>query len=635
MAVEMFRHLVRAFGVAAHFMRRGKMLIEQKRPADAIVWLDRALEYDPWNPEIFYRRGNAHMALENFAAAEADYAQAVKGRPDYADALFNRGLALQRMGQFEAALQSYARVLVIKPDDAESLNNRGNVLQELKRLDEALASYDQALALRPYYVEALYNRAVALMLLARPAEAVDAYRNLLAIAPDYPYAPGRLLQAAMTCCDWSRYDELVAAVEAGIDAGRRTIEPFAYLGTVSSLQSQRRCAEIFGADFSAAPLPPRVPGSQQGGRIRIGYVSGEFRHHATGFLMVELFELHDKGRFELVAFDKGGDDGSAVRQRINRAFDAIIDIRGLSDDAAAAEIRARQIDLLIDLNGFTGIARPGIFVRRPAPVQINYQIFPGTLALPCFDYLIADRIVVPPEHAAHYSEKIVYLPDCYQVNDSKRSVVAPAPPRAECGLPENAFVFCCFNNNYKITPALFDIWMRLLKKVTGSVLWLLEDNPDAGANLRREAVARGVDAQRLIFAPRVESDRHMARHRCADLFLDTLPCCAHTGASDALWAGLPLLTCPGETFTGRVAASVLSAAGMADLIAPTLAIYEKRALELAASPEMLAEIRARIERNRADCALFDTTKHCRALESAYKTIWERHLRGELPQSFGI
>lgn len=634
MSNEMFRHLVRAFGVAAHFMRRGRMLLKQQRPADAIVWIERALEYDPWNAEIFYQRGNARMALADFAAAAADYTQALNAKPDFADAAFNGGLALQRLRRFDEALDRYDRVLTLKPGDAEALNNRGNVLQELQRNDEALAAYEQALAVRPYYVEALYNRAVLLMLLMRPADGVAAYRNLLAIAPDYPYAEGRLLQASMICCDWSRYDELTAAVEAGIAAGRRSIEPFAYLAVVSSPQSQRRCAEIYGADFAAVPLPP-VPRRAGGGRIRIGYIAGEFRHHATGFLMAGLFELHDKSRFELIAFDKVGDDGSAVRQRINRAFDEIVDIRFHSDDAAAAEIRDRQIDLLIDLNGFTGTARPGIFVRRPAPLQINYQIFPGTLALPCFDYIIADRIVLPPEHAAHYSEQIVYLPDCYQVNDAKRGAVQSPPSRAACGLPGDAFVFCCFNNNYKITPPVFDLWMRLLKQVEGSVLWLLEDNADAAANLRREAVARGVEASRLVFAPRTALEQHLARQRCADLFLDTLPCSAHTTASDALWAGLPLLTCLGATFTGRVAASVLSAAGVAELITTTPAEYAARALELASSPAKLAEIRSRIERNRAGCALFDTAKHCHALEAAYAVIWQRHLRGEPPQAFCV
>lgn len=634
MPTDILRHLIRAFGVASHFLRRGKMLLQQKRPADALVWIERAQEYDPWNPEIAYQRGNARMALGELPQAVNDYALAVKGRPDYADALFNRGLALQRLGRFDEALDSYHCVIALKPADAAALNNRGNVLQELKRNDEALASYERALTLRPHYVEALYNRAVLLMLMLRPADAVSAYRNLLAIAPDYPYAPGRLLQASMICCDWSRFDELTAAVEAGLAAGKKTIEPFAYLASVSSAQSQRRCAEIYAADFAAVPLPPAPP-RQPGGRIRIGYVAGEFRHHATGFLLVELFERHDKTRFELIAFDRGGDDGSAVRRRINRAFDEIVDIRGLGDDAAAAAVRARAIDLLVDLNGFVGIAQPGLFVRRAAPLQINYLGAPGTMGMPCYDYIIADRMVIPAQHEAYFSEKVVCLPDCYQVNDSKRAVAAGAPGRAACGLPDKAFVFCCFNNNYKITPQLLDIWMRLLKKVDGSVLWLLEDNPDAAANLRREAASRGVAPDRLLFARRTDLETHLARQRCADLFLDTLPCCAHTTASDALWAGLPLLTCMGETFTGRVAASVLSAAGLPDLITPNLAEYEARAHALATSPAALTEIRSRIESNRSTCALFDTARYCRHLEAAYSTMWQRTQCGEPPQPFSV
>ena len=631
---EMFRHLVRAFGVAAHFMRRGRMLLKQQRPADAIVWMDRALEYDPWNAEIFYQRGNARMALADFAAAAADYTQALNAKSDFADAAFNCGLALQRLRRFDEALDRYDRALSIKPGDAEALNNRGNVLQELQRNEEALAAYEQALAVRPYYVEALYNRAVLLMLLRRTADGVAAYRNLLAIAPDYPYAEGRLLQASMICCDWSRYGELTAAVETGIAGGRRSIEPFAYLAVVSSPESQRRCAEIYGADFAALPLPP-VPRRAGGGRIRIGYIAGEFRHHATGFLMAGLFEMHDKSRFELIAFDKAGDDGSAVRARINRAFEAIVDIRGRNDDEIAAMVRDRGIDLLVDLNGFVGVAHPGVCARRPAPLQINYLGAPGTMGMDGYDYIIADRVVIPPGDEVHYSEKVVRLPDSYQVNDAQRRIDENTPDRAACGLPADAFVFCCFNNNYKITPPVFAVWMRLLAKIDRSVLWLLEDNAEAAANLRREAAVRGIDPQRLVFAARTDLDRHLARQRCADLFLDTLPCNAHTTASDALWAGLPLLTCAGNTFTGRVAASLLAAVGMPELVAGSIAEYEARARELASSPEKLAEIRRRLKQNRLGCALFDTARYCSNLESAYTTMWQRHLRGESPQGFSV
>jgi predicted O-linked N-acetylglucosamine transferase (SPINDLY family) len=629
------RHLIRAFGFAAHYQRRGKSLLQQKRPETAIAWFDRAEAFDPWNPEIPYQRGNARMALGQPLAAIADYTLALKCRPDYVDGHYNRALALQQLGRYEEALAGYERVLETKPTDAEALNNRGNVLHELKRYAEALASYEGALSVRPDYVDALYNRAVTLMFLIRPADAVAAYRQLLRVAPDYEYAKGRLLQVSMISCDWSRFNELVEAIERDIAAGKPCIEPFAYLAVAASAQSQRRCAEIYGKKFDTSPLPSLPMPRRANGKIRVGYVAGEFRHHATGFLMVELFELHDRNRFELFAFDKGGDDGSTVRQRINRAIDEIIDIRGMDDQAAAAAIRARDIDLLVDLNGFVGVAQPGLFALHPAPVVINFLGSPGTMGMPCYDYIIADRVVIPPQHEAHYSEKVVCLPDSYQVNDSKRRLAEHTPGRGECGLPEAAFVFCCFNNNYKITPPVFDIWMRLLAKIDGSVLWLLEDNPDASFNLRREAVARGVLAARLVFAPRMEIERHLARHRLADLFLDTLPCNAHTTASDALWAGLPLLTCLGPAFPGRVAASVLTAAGLPELITHDLAGYEARAIELATSPAMLAELRDRLERNRTTCALFDTVRYCRHLEAAYTMIWERHLRGEAPRAFTV
>jgi predicted O-linked N-acetylglucosamine transferase (SPINDLY family) len=631
--MQILRHLIRAFGVAAHFQGRGKLALQRRQLAAAIVWFDRAEQYDPWNPEIPYQRGNARMALDQPLAALADFALALKHKPDHADALFNSGLALQRLGRYDEALAVYERVLGRKPADAEAHNNRGNALQELKRLDEALAAYEAALAVRPAYVEALHNRAVVLMLLIRPADAAAAYARLLEVAPDYPFARGRRLQAAMIACNWRGFEPQLALVEAGIVAGEKVIEPFAWLAAATSAASQRRCAEIYGIQFDVPALPPAPP--RGGDKIRLGYLAGEFRQHATAFLMAELFELHDRRRFELIAFDKGGDDGSAVRLRLNRAFDEMVDVHALDDAAVAALIRARQIDLLVDLNGFVGVARPGICARRPAPLQINYLGAPGTMGMTCYDYIIADRVVIPPEHEQYYSERVVCLPDSYQVNDSKRRIADHRPARADCGLPERAFVFCCFNNNYKITPQVFDVWMRLLQKIDGSVLWLLEDNPDASGNLRREAAARGVAMDRLVFAARQQLDEHLARHRCADLFLDTLPCNAHTTASDALWAGLPVLTCLGTTFAGRVAASLLEATGLPDLIAHDLAGYEERALTLATTPALLGELRERLARNRDSCALFDTARYCRHLESAYVTMWQRHLRGEAPQAFSV
>ena len=330
-----------------------------------------------------------------------------------------------------------------------------------------------------------------------------------------------------------------------------------------------RCAQLYAAlRFPPAPTPLWRGERSSNPRIRVGYVSGEFRHQATSILMAELFELHDRGRFELFAFDNGMDDGSEIRRRVVAAFDEMVDISRLPDAAAAAAIRARRVDILVDLNGYFGRARQGIFALRPCPIQVNYLGFPGTIGVDYVDYIIADPIVIPPEHRPFYTEKVVHLPETYQVNDRKRRIAERTPTRGEVGLPEAGFVFCCFNNNYKITPTVFDVWMRLLGQVAGSVLWLLEDNPTAARNLRREAQARGIAPERLVFAPRVRLDEHLARHRLADLFLDTLPCNAHTTASDALWAGLPILTALGSAFPGRVAASLLYAAGLPELVHP-------------------------------------------------------------------
>jgi predicted O-linked N-acetylglucosamine transferase (SPINDLY family) len=370
-------------------------------------------------------------------------------------------------------------------------------------------------------------------------------------------------------------------------------------------------------------------------KIRIGYVSGEFRHQATSVLIGELFELHDRGRFELIAFDNGGDDASVLRGRIERAFSEIVSIARLGDREAAMAIRDRKIDLLINLNGYFGRERQRVFSFRPCPIQVSYLGFPGTLGAPYIDYILADPQVIPESHHAFYTEKVVRLPDTYQVNDRKRVIAQRVPTRAELGLPAAGFVFCCFNNNYKITPRTFDIWMRLLSGVPGSVLWLLEGNAAAVRNLRQEAQRRGVNPERLVFAPRMNLPEHLARHRQADLFVDTLPCNAHTTASDALWAGLPLLTCTGGTFAGRVSASLLHAAGLPELVTDSLDAYEARARELATAAGELAAIRARLERNRSTCPLFDTERFRRHIESAYITMWERWQRGMPPASFAV
>ncbi len=622
--------------LAAVLSDRGNVLRDLGRYQDALASYDRALELKPDEAKAFYQRGNTLLKLKRPGDALASYERALKLKPDYADALYNCGVALQSLKQPQEALAHYDRALQLKPDDAQALNNRGNALLDLRRPDEALISYDRALSFKPDYLEALHNRGLALLELKRPEDAMQSYARLLELAPDYHFVKGKLLHAKMSCCDWRQLIPLTASIDNDIRAGKQSAEPFGYQAISNSPLDLRRCAEIYAAaNYPRSGVQLWTGERYNNAKVRIGYLSGEFRNQATSILMAELFELHDKNRFELVAFDNGWDDASEIRKRIENAFSEIIDITRLDELEAALLIRQKQIDILINLNGYFGRDRQGVFSYKPCPVQVNYLGFPGTLGADYIDYIIADPHVIPGGHDAFYVERIVYLPDTYQVNDSKRSIAERVPTRAEAGLPDTGFVFCCFNNSYKITPEVFDLWTRLLKNVAGSVLWLVQDNMAASRNLRREAEERGVAPERVIFAPRIKLDEHLSRHRLADLFLDTLPCNAHTTASDALWAGLPVLTCMGGTFAGRVAGSLLNAVGLPELATDSLDNYEKLALELARTPAALCDIRARLARNRNTHPLFDADRFRRHIESAYITMYDRVQHGEPPASFAV
>jgi len=421
-----------------------------------------------------------------------------------------------------------------------------------------------------------------------------------------------------------------------VNAGGRADSPFHFLAISESPASQLRCARTLVADECPPAPRPLWRGERYAhDRIRVAYVSADFHEHAVPRLMAGLLERHDRQRFEVTALSLGPDQRDAMRSRLVAAADRFLDVRDRDDRAVAALMRELEIDIAVDLQGYTRGCRPGIFAHRAVPVQVNWLGYPGTMGAGYMDYILADRHVVPPDRDAHYAEKVVRLPDCYQVNDADRRVAGDAPPRSALGLPEDGFVFCCFNNNYKIAPRVFDVWMRLLLAVDRSVLWLLEDNATAAANLRREAARRGVDAARIVFAPRARMEDHLARQRRADLFLDTRPYNAHVTASDALWVGVPLVTCPGDTFAGRVAASLLHAAGLPELVAGSWEEYERLARTLATDRDRLASLRGRLARDRATCPLFDTDRFRRHIESAYGTLHERAQRGEPPASFDV
>jgi predicted O-linked N-acetylglucosamine transferase (SPINDLY family) len=647
---------------------RSNALRHLHRFEEALESCDRALAIRPNDANGWNNRGVALAALHRNEEALASYERALAIRADFAQALGNRAGALLAMKRFEEALQSCARALTIAPNNAEALGNRGGALLGLMRPVEALASCDRALAIKPNLIEALSNRGHALRDLKRFEEALAVYDRVLAIAPqsaeaffdrgsilsdlgrleealenyekardfNHPQALGLAANMALDLCDWTRTARYAQAIKVQVAAGTAVVLPFILLGYSGDAALQLKCARDYVQDRIATRQSPAWGGSAyRHDRIRIAYLSSDLRTHPMASVVAELFELHDRSRFEVFAFSLGDDDQSGVRARLVKGVDHFIDVRSKSDREAARLLRENEVDIIIDLNGHTKNARPEILSQRPAPLQVSYMGYPGTMGADFIDYIIADEIVLPVHQQVFFSEKIVYLPGSYWANDSKRTVAEATPSRKDAGLPEQGFVFCCFNNNRKIAAAVFDNWMRLLGQVPGSVLWLLTDNPSACNNFRQAAAAAGIDPGRLVFAARVESAEHLARHRLADIVLDTLPYNAHTTASDALWMGVPVVTCLGEAFAGRVAASLLHAVGLPELVTQSLNDYEALALRLAQNPSALLELRQKLEQNRLTHPLFDTNLFRRHFESALTTMCEISRRGEASRSFRV
>ncbi|MCK9688226.1 tetratricopeptide repeat protein [Scleromatobacter humisilvae] len=607
--------------IAQAHNNRARVLQDLGRQDEALAAYERAVALAPTYAQAIAGRGTARLALKDAAAALADFDAALRIDPQHASAHEGRGGALFALRRWGDAVPAFTRCLEIAPTRLDARLQRGNALHELRRHEDAIADFDTVLAATPGVAGVACNRGNALLALKRYDEAALAFERVLALDTAYPYALGKRVHAQMMACDWRGLDALVAQVHAGVEHGRAVIEPFAYQAIAADPMWLRRCAELFAADQFPPQAALVAPGQRLGNaRIRVGYLAGEFRNQATSILAVELFELHDRQRFEIVAFDNGWDDGSTVRRRMNSAFDEVVSIAALPDDEAARAVADRRIDILVNLNGWFGLGRTGVFARRPAPVQVNYLGFPGTLGAPYLDVIVADAQTIPAGEEGAYVERVVRLPHSYQPNDRQRAIGAPTT-RAEQGLPDDAVVFACFNNTYKITPETFASWMRILAAVDGSVLWLLQDNDAATRNLREAASSHGIAAGRLHFAPRIRLDDHLARHACADLFLDTLPYNAHTTASDALWAGLPVLSCRGTSFPGRVGASLLHALGVADeLLVDDVAAFESRAIELARDQARLAHVRERLARARTTAPLFDTPACCAALERAYEAM---------------
>lgn len=641
---------------------KGSLAARLGNHAEADRWLSAALGLDPGSVPalrlhgiVLRRLGRLDAALERYEAAIALAPDAAETHVNLANLLNDlqrwrdglraadralaldpaaggahnaRGTALAGLGSQAQATVAFREAIRLEPGDVNAHVNLGNALVRAGQIVEALALYERATSLAPGAGGAWNGLGNALALQERWTEAAEAYDRSYAIDPGQAGLLGQRLHARMKLCDWRDYHASATAISRELRRGRLPTGPFPLLAISDSAADQRLCAEAYVRGFVSGPVAPR-PAPAPSSRIRVGYFSADFHYHATAHLMAEVFEQHDRDAFEITAFSFGPSSDDPMRRRLLGAFERFFDISGMDDAAAASMGRAFGLDIAVDLKGFTKEARAGIFRHRPAPVQVNYLGYPGTMGAPFIDYLIADPVLVPPSSRGDYSEKIAYLPWTYQPNDRQR----PRPPRTthrdDHGLPPNAFVFGGFNALYKVTPDVFVAWMRILAACEDSVLWLYGDHPVAVHNVRREAERQGVDPRRLVFADPAPRERHLERLQHLDLFLDTAPYNAHTTASDALWMDVPLVTKLGGAFAGRVAASLLAAAGASDLVAESWAAYEALAIDLFRDPGRLAAIRERLARDRLAKPIFDTPRYTRDLEALYRRMHERRL-ADLP-----
>lgn len=617
------------------WLGRGNTLYELDRYDEALTAYNRTLSLDPNCAMAHSNRSNTLLSLKRYAEALESCEGAIALDPSLALAHSNRGAALANLKQYRAALASCDRAILLDAGLAAAHSNRGSALLGLERYADALASYDQALALEPDLAEASLARGNVLLLLKRYVDAVAAFDWAISLKPNLDHVRSLRLHAKQYMCDWADFEAEAAQLLSTVREGKLVSDPFVVLSIPSSTADQLQCAKRYVQD------QPKFRPVWQGevyshDRIRVAYLSADFREHPVSYLTVGLLEQHDKSSFEVTGISFGPNENSAIRRRLKGAFERFVDVADKSDQEIADLVRRLEIDIAVDLMGFTLNNRLNVLAQRAAPIQVNYLGYPGTMGASYIDYIIADQTVIPKEHAPCYAEEIAWLPDCFITNNAKRRIAEPTPTRRECGLPETGFVFCCFSNSYKITPEIFHVWMRLLKATDNSVLWLGGANPAAQANLRRVAERCGVLAERLIFAPIVaDVADHLARLRQADLFLDTVPYNAHATASDALCTGLPVLTCIGSTYAGRVAASLLKAIGIDELITHSLDEYEALALKLARDSAYLTSITQKLAHNRNTEPIFDTAGFARHIEAAFATMCQIYRAGRAPESFSV
>ena len=621
---------------AEAYYELGSALKSLGKITEAVASYERAIAADPDFAKAYLKLGNLFIEQGRADKAAESYGRALSLKPDYPAAHNNLANLLVRQGSLRKAEEHLRAALALRPDNPEIHCNLGSVLLTRGELDEAAAHYVRALAVKPGLADAHYSLSTIFSRHGHLENAIAALRRALDLDPDFPEAFAQLAMLRKQACDWRDAEVNDHRI---LELTRRfpgRVPPADLLCLESTAQDQHRCAREW-ANGLAIRCPELFSHSSRtsGRKIRLGYLCADYYSHPLAHLIVDFIERHDRSAFELIAYSVAPDDRSELRVRLEAAFDRFVDLRAVDDQAAARQIHDLGTDILVDLTGYAENGRTRILASRPAPIQVNGIGYTGTSGADFIDYIIADPFVAPMDQQPFFSERLVHLPHCYMPSDTKRKILDRTPTRAECGLPPDGFVFCCFNNRYKLTPRFWDMWMRLLTAVPGSVLWLLETRDFVKDNLRREAHQRGVDPARLVFAAPVALPQFLALNRLADMFLDTLPYNAHTTANDALFAGLPVLTCVGTTFTGRVAGSLLHAIGLPELATSSLHEYEQMALKLARTPGLLAELRQKLALNRETMPLFDMARYTHDLEKAYKQMWRIWRDGAEPRPFAL
>ncbi|OQX03496.1 MAG: hypothetical protein BWK80_55555 [Desulfobacteraceae bacterium IS3] len=618
----------------------------------AVSLIRRAIDISPQNA-LYYSNLGAILQRQGKTEEEiACYRKAIEANPKYPDAYCNLGLALKARGKSEEAMSMFQKAVELNPNYANAYNGMGMVRME--QSEEAVMYFQKAVQLNPNYADAYYNLANALA--ADHEQAIACYRKTLELEPNHGRAFTNLFHRLLCACSWDGLGEFFAASEARLetwlkDASRTPVQPLMSLIQHPNPAKNLAIAQSWAKDVvnrvsDLTPRPPSLKGKGEnsmkrpspfrGGvkKIRVGYLSNDFRNHPVAHLISGVFRLHNRNEFEIYCYSYGQDDGSLYRQKIRQDCDCFVDLQHVGHAESAQRIYEDQIDILVDLMGFTKGGRLEICALRPAPIQVNYLGYPGTCGADFFDYIIIDKTIVPPEHAPYYTEKSVYMPHSYQANDNRQAFSDKPMSRKDFGISENRFVFCSFNQVHKIEPMMFNVWMSILRRIPESVLWLLPGSPLTETNLRREAANRGVDPARLIFSERLDKPDHLSRHTLADLALDTRIYNGHTTTSDALWAGIPVVALLGTHFASRVSASLLKAVGLSGLVTRNLEEYEKLAVRLAKQPGELIKIRQQLAKNRLTEPLFDTPRFTKDLETAYKEMYRRWQHGEMPGVIG-